>query len=198
MWYSNLEKKFISRHILHRHRYTCLIALPVRRNTQHRNLLTVVLAISAHPFQPLRHQRNVCHPVVNHFTRQRLPTVNRKYFFMIILCIESFCPQKTHNRTLLFGRTLPKLGRYSDYWNQPLNMRMSVCYLDHHEAGLCCYLVIHRENLLRLLQLFYFHLWPVYWLSLVILDAAFMFVYVYHVFTCIYIISNLNALYFFT
>jgi hypothetical protein len=45
-------------------------------------------------------------------------------------------------------------------------MNMRVCYLDCHEAGLCCYLVIHIENLLRPLQLFYFHLWPIYWLSL--------------------------------
>jgi hypothetical protein len=28
-----------------------------------------------------------------------------------------------------------------------------------------CFLMIHIENLLRPLQLFYFHLWPVYWLS---------------------------------
>jgi hypothetical protein len=33
-------------------------------------------------------------------------------------------------------------------------MRMRVCYLDCHEAGLCCYLVIHIEILLHLLQLF--------------------------------------------
>jgi hypothetical protein len=33
---------------------------------------------------------------------------------------------------------------------------MRVCYLDCHEAGLWCYLVIHVENLLRPLQLFYF------------------------------------------
>jgi hypothetical protein len=32
--------------------------------------------------------------VVNPFTRQTLLTVNRKHFFMNILCIESFCPQK--------------------------------------------------------------------------------------------------------
>jgi hypothetical protein len=36
-----------------------------------------------------------------------------------------------------------------------------------HEAGLCCYLVMHIENLLCPLQLFYFHLWLIYWLSLV-------------------------------
>jgi hypothetical protein len=47
MWYSNLEKTFISWHVLHQHWYTCPIALPVRRNPQHRSLLTVV--------QPLPH-----------------------------------------------------------------------------------------------------------------------------------------------
>jgi hypothetical protein len=31
---------------------------------------------------------------VNRFTRKTLPTVNINYFFMNILCIESFCPQK--------------------------------------------------------------------------------------------------------
>jgi hypothetical protein len=36
-------------------------------------------------------------PVVNRFTRQTLPTVNRKLFFMNILCIDSFFPQTTHN-----------------------------------------------------------------------------------------------------
>jgi hypothetical protein len=56
--------------------------------------------------------------------------------------------------------------RHFDYWNQPLNMRMRVSYVDCHEAGLCCYLVIHIANLLRPLQLFYFHLWPIYWFSI--------------------------------
>jgi hypothetical protein len=62
---------------------------------------------------------------------------------------------KTHNRTLLFVSKLLKHGRQSDNWNQPLNLRMRVCYLDYHEAGLCCYLVIHIENLLHSLQQFY-------------------------------------------
>jgi hypothetical protein len=56
-------------------------------------------AASSQPLSHLRfnlfhHQRNVCHPAVNRFTRQTLPTVNRKHFFMNILCIEPFCPQK--------------------------------------------------------------------------------------------------------
>jgi hypothetical protein len=46
-------------------------------------------------------------------------------------------------------------------------MCVRVYYVDCHEAGLCCYLVIHTENLLHQLQLFYFHLWPIYCLSLV-------------------------------
>jgi hypothetical protein len=33
----------------------------------------------------------------NCFTWETIPTVNRKYFFMNTLCMESFCPQKTHN-----------------------------------------------------------------------------------------------------
>jgi hypothetical protein len=92
-------------------------------------------------------------------------TINKKHLFMNILCIEYFCPQKMHNRTLLFG-SIPLKHRHFDYQNQPLNMCMHVCYLDCHEAGLCCYLVIHIENLCPL-QLFYFYLWSIYWLSLV-------------------------------
>jgi hypothetical protein len=62
---------------------------------------------------------------------------------------------------LFFGSILKNRRRF-DCWNQPLNMRMRVCYLDYHEAGLCCYLVLHIETLLEPLQLFYFHLWPIY------------------------------------
>jgi hypothetical protein len=61
---------------------------------------------------------------------------------------------------------LLKDGRHFDYWNQPLNIHIRVCYLDCHESELCYYLVIHVERLLRLLQLFAFHLWPIYWISL--------------------------------
>jgi hypothetical protein len=135
--------------------------------SKHGSLWTVVTATSAPPSQPLRHQRNICHPVMNRFTRKILPILNRKHFFKNILCIESFFLQKTHNRTLLFGSTLFKHDRHFDYWNQLLNMSMSVCYLDYHEDGLCCFLMIHVGNILRPVQLFYLHLWPIYWLSLV-------------------------------
>jgi hypothetical protein len=84
--------------------------------------------------------------------RQKLPTINRKYFFMNILCIESFYSQKNHNGTLLFGSILLKHGRHFDHWNQPLNMR-NVRLIPR----LCCYLVIHIQNLVRPLQLFYYY-----------------------------------------
>jgi hypothetical protein len=80
-------------------------------------------------------------PAVNCFKRQRLPTVSSKHFFRKIICIESFCPNRAHKRTPFFGSILLK--------------RLRVCYL-----------VIHIENLLRPLQLFYLHLWLIYWLFL--------------------------------
>jgi hypothetical protein len=58
-------------------------------------------------------------------------------------------PPKTHNIRLLFGSTFLKHDRHFDYWKQPMNLRMRVCYLGCHETGLCYYLVIHIENLLR-------------------------------------------------
>jgi hypothetical protein len=36
-------------------------------------------------------------------------------FLYEYFCSESFCPQKTHNRTLLFVSTHVKHGRHSDY-----------------------------------------------------------------------------------
>jgi hypothetical protein len=69
------------------------------------------------------------HPVVNRFTRHTRLTVYRKHFFMNNICTETFCPRKTHNRTLFVGSVLLKYGHHFDYWNQPLNMRMRVCYL---------------------------------------------------------------------
>jgi hypothetical protein len=85
------------------------------------------------------------------FNPQILPTVNRKRFFANILCIEFFCSLKTHNRTLLFGNLLLKHSCRFDYWNQPLNMHMRVCHQ-----------VIHIENHLHSLQLFYFQFLPIY------------------------------------
>jgi hypothetical protein len=97
------KKIFISRHIINKHWYTCPIALPVRRNPQHRSLLAVVSATSAPPFQPLRHQRNVCHAVVNRFTRQTVPTVNRKKILISLALSPSAHKRHTNqNAALLY------------------------------------------------------------------------------------------------
>jgi hypothetical protein len=89
MWYSHQQKTFTSWHW-----HTCPIALPVRRNSKHRRLLTVVSAISAHPFQPLRHQRNVCYPVVNCFTRQHFPLQTENICLRISFALSSFAHKK--------------------------------------------------------------------------------------------------------
>jgi hypothetical protein len=91
--------------------------IPVRRNPQRRSLLTV-----SQPLPDLRFitcdfrtsLREFLGPVVNGCTQQTLSIVSRKYLFMNILCTESFCPQKTHNRTLLFGSTHLKHFRHFD------------------------------------------------------------------------------------
>jgi hypothetical protein len=79
-------------------------------------------------------------PRWNRFTPKTLSISLWKSF-----ALSTFTHKETHNRTLLFGTILLKHGRYFDYWSQPLNMRMRICCLDCHEAGLCCYLVIHRK-----------------------------------------------------
>jgi hypothetical protein len=61
--------------------------------------------------------------------RQTLHTVNRKHLFMNIFCIYSFRSQ-THSWTLLFRNKLLKYGRHFDYWNQSLNMHITVRDID--------------------------------------------------------------------
>jgi hypothetical protein len=175
MLYSNLYETFISRRVLHQHWYTCTIALPVYRNPRHRSLLTVVSATSA-PGSGI-----ICGFRTQLWTalRDRHFTVNRKHVLWISFALSPFAHRKTHNRTLLFGSILLKHDRHFDYWNQPLNMRVPVCHLDCHEAGLCCYLVIHIGNPLQPLQLFYFHLCPIYRLSLVVLRSRMVDLYIH-------------------
>jgi hypothetical protein len=147
MWYSNVEETVIARHILHQHWYTCPITLPLRRNPQQRSFLTARLSHFRTWSGIICELRTLLweflDPVVNRFTRQILPTVNSKYFFTNIFALSPFCSHTTHNITLLFCSTLLKDDRHFDCWSQPLNMRMRVCYLDCHEAGLCCYIVKH-------------------------------------------------------
>jgi hypothetical protein len=97
----------------------------------------------------------------------KYPWVNFSTQLWTVLCDEHFPPQienislwisfarstfsqkKMHNWTLLFSNTLLKHSHHFDYCNQPLNMGICIFYLDCYEAGLCCYLVIHIENLLH-------------------------------------------------
>jgi hypothetical protein len=142
------KKTFISRNILHQHWYTCPIVLPVRRDPQHRSVLSVVSATSAPgrassaTFE--RPWANVSSQLWTAYAKN-ISHRKEEHIFINIFCIESSCTQETHNRTLLFCSRHPKHGRLFGYWNQPLNMRMRVSYLDYHRTGLYCYLVVHRK-----------------------------------------------------
>jgi hypothetical protein len=72
-------------------------------------------------------------------------TYHRKQenFFMKCSLCWTLLSTKTHNKMLFFGSIHLKHSSHFDYWNKPLNMRICVCYLYCHEAGLCCYLLIH-------------------------------------------------------
>jgi hypothetical protein len=103
---------------------------------------------------------------VNRFTQQTLPTINRKHFFMNILSLSPSSNRKhiteRFSSVVYSSFTVVILTTKTSLWICACN-----CYLDCHEAGLYCYLVIHIEKLFNLLRLYYFHLWPIYLLSLV-------------------------------
>jgi hypothetical protein len=129
--------------------YTCPIASPVRRDPQHRSLVAVVSATSAPPFQPLCHQRNVCHPVMNRLTRQTLPSVNRKHFFINIVYIEFVCPQKNAQQNTVL-RYYTSQARSPFWLLKPASEHAHARLLPRLSwTGLCCYIVVHIENLLR-------------------------------------------------
>jgi hypothetical protein len=170
-WYSNLEKHLFL-DVSPTNIDTLVPSLYDCVETRSIEVYWLLSANSAPPFQPLRHQPNVCH--VSRPSCEPLYTTNishrKQETFLYEYPLHSdLLPtkEKTLNRTLLFGDTHLKHGCHFGYGNQPLNIRIYVLYLDCHKAGLCCYLVIHIGNLLRQLQPFYFHLWPIYWFSLV-------------------------------
>jgi hypothetical protein len=118
--------------------------------------------------------REFLNPVLNHFTSQDTCHCKEKTCLYEYPLHRIFLPRKNTQHIHIFGSINLKHGRHFDYWNQPLNMCIQVCYVDYHEAGLCCHLVIHTGNLVHILQLFYFHLWPIYWFFLV---SLFIFIY---------------------
>jgi hypothetical protein len=95
VWYWNLGKKHLFLDVSSTNTDTLIPSLYQCVETRSIEVFwTVLSATSGPPFQPLRHQRNVFHSVMNLFPLQTLHTVNRKRFFMNILCNGSFCPQK--------------------------------------------------------------------------------------------------------
>jgi hypothetical protein len=107
-WYSNLAKTLTSWHILHQHWYACPITLPLVKTCSievSSSTLCAVASVAISTGQPgettcnfQTSLREFLHPVVNCFTWQIFPTVNRKHFLKNTLCIESFCPQKRNTQ----------------------------------------------------------------------------------------------------
>jgi hypothetical protein len=130
--------KNISWHILHQHWYTCPITLPVHRNP---SIHVYWLLSPTLPHLAGRHLR-----LLNILERMSLyvtHTSHRKhdaFLYEYPLHWALLPTKKNTKKTLLFDSTLLKHGHHFDYWNQPLIMHMHVCYLDCHEAQLCCYL----------------------------------------------------------
>jgi hypothetical protein len=164
MWYSDLGT-FISRHTLHQHWYTC----PAAHKSfdcwlSHFLTLSGILSDFRTSWENFWTQ--LWTALQTNTSHSKQETLLYEYPLHRVL---SPTKKKKHNRTLLFYSTrILKHDRHFDYWKQPLNMRMRVFYLHCHEAGLCCYLMIH---ILSPLQLFYFHLWPIYWFPLVLYDG---------------------------
>jgi hypothetical protein len=96
------------------------------------------------------------------YATKTVPTVNRKHFFINILCVKFFFPHRNTKECCFSlvhsSNTVAILTTDTSFWTGACAFAIW--------TGLCCYIVIHIENLLRQLQLFYFYLWPVYWLSL--------------------------------
>jgi hypothetical protein len=129
------EITFISRHILQQHCHTYPIALPVRRNPQHRSVLTVVSATFALGRASSATLRDFLDTIVNHFTQHILPIVNRKHFPMNILTILSFCPQKDAQQNAAYDL-------YS-------NLRRNIVYQEDF-GGLISVRGKFRNNILKL------------------------------------------------
>jgi hypothetical protein len=138
----------------------------VCRNPQHRNLLSVVSATSAPPVSTSSSSEKRlsprCEPLYATNTSHRKQEI---FLYKCPLYWEILPTEENTQQNVALRCYHLKHFSHFDYWNQPVNMRFRC--LGCHEAGQCCYLVLYIENLLRPLQLFYFHLWPIYWLSLV-------------------------------
>jgi hypothetical protein len=149
MWYFNLEKTFISRQILHQHylshHFTSASKPAALKSFDcYLSHFRTSVATSSSVAKSLP---TSCEPLYATDTSHRKQqTFLYEYSLHWVLL-----PRRKHDRTLLFGITPFQHCHHFDYWNQPLNMDMRV----------------HIGNILRPIQLFHFHLWPVYWICLV-------------------------------
>jgi hypothetical protein len=135
--------------MLYQHWYTCPIALQVHRNPQHRLFLFYCCLSHFRTSVSTSSSLAKCLPPSCESLYATITSHRKQKIFIFEYPLHWVLlpkKKKTHKRTLLFGSILFKHSRHFDYWNQPLNMRIRVRYLDCHEAGLCCYLVMHTEN----------------------------------------------------
>jgi hypothetical protein len=110
--------------------------------------------------------REFIEPVVNRFMRQTLSTINRKHISLWISLVPSPSAHKNAQQNAALRQCTPQAQ--SPFWLLKL-----AC--EHAHARLLprlswswtLLLLCDTENLLPTLQLFYFHSWPIYWLSLV-------------------------------
>jgi hypothetical protein len=92
-----------------------------------------------------------------------------------MLCVESFCPQQK------FTTERCSLAIYTSILSPFCLLKSASEYALAHQLlrlswNWSCYLMMHIGNLLCPLQLFYFHLWPIYWPPHVCRDMVHLFV----------------------
>jgi hypothetical protein len=176
VWYSKLEKTFISRYILHQHWYTCPIALPVRRNPQHRNLLTAVSVTSA---SGRAWSATFKRPWQN-FSTQLWTALRNKHFhgkqetFLYVYPLHCVLlpTEKAQQNSALRWYT-PKAR--SPFWLlKPASEHAHARLLPTLSWRWTVLVPSDTVNLLRPLQLLNFHLWPIYWLFLIQLLSFWM------------------------
>jgi hypothetical protein len=110
-------------------------------------------------------------PLVNRFRRQTLSTVNMKHFFMNILCIETFCSQGNaeYDAALRWNNSQAR----SPFLLLKPASECAHAHLLRRLSWICSVLLpSDTKTLLRPLQLFYFHLWPIYRFHLVVRNES--------------------------
>jgi hypothetical protein len=146
-WYSNLEKTFISWHILHQHWYT----VPSLYQCVETRSIEVFWLLS----QPLPHLRFIICDFRTSFREFLAPcdeplyatnTIKRKHLFLLISFALSPLAHKTSTRELCcsvvyYSSMVVILTTETSLWRCAC-----ASATDCDEAGLCCYIVIHTRQ----------------------------------------------------